>query len=300
MKSTRAGLYCMSIGMLLVLASPDSPAGVMDAGKPVRVNVNKDSSAGTKKPTALPFGLKPVSSTVAFHIQQFQWEEFEGNGDRLLKEDGPLFGITLLAEQVAGRVEIRERLRLFGGTVDYEGATWDEVPLETEVGYVGGGLGLDGGFRFPLVNNLSAKLLAGLDSRIWQRDIKSQEEAQGYKEFWTVLQGRAGGALDARLPQGINLSAEVYAAIPLATFESVDLYGGVDLEPQQKATFGAELQATWKQLFASVFVESYEFDKSDSVEKQVADGGMIYTLELFQPKSEANIVGVQVGYRKVF
>ena len=300
MKSTRAGLYSVILGVLLVMASPDSPAGVMDAGKPARVNVNQDPAAVTPKPTSIPFGLKPVSSAAALEVQQFKWEEFGDDGGRLLQEKGSLFGALILLEQARGPIEVRERIRVFGGSVDYDGSTWEGVPEETDVGYLGVGLGMDGGYRVAFSKTVSAKLLAGLDSRLWQRDIKSREDVQGYKEFWMVLQGRVGGGLDVKWPQGIALAAEACAALPLGTYESVDLYDGVDLRPGQKTTLGAEVRLTWKQLVAAAYVEGLEFDKSDSVSRRVADDGMVYNLDLFQPKSEAHIAGLYIGYKKHF
>ncbi|WP_041434533.1 hypothetical protein [Thermodesulfatator indicus] len=92
------------------------------------------------------FSQKQPYFLIYASVSGFTWEEYE-QGDKLLQESGPLYGLGLqLSKPLSRDFRAHTKVELFGGQVDYDGQTWGGDPVQTKVTYFGykfeGNLGL--------------------------------------------------------------------------------------------------------------------------------------------------------------
>lgn len=236
----------------------------------------------------------PVRASIHGHAERFEWEEFNDDGSRILKESGPLFGI-------GGNVDFDTRHGFhlealgdfFAGRVDYDGATQMGEPVSSKTQYAG--LMAEGNVAIPVNcgRGFTISPYGGAGGRVWQRDLEDSGNASGYEEYWSTYYGIAGLRVTVRVSPAIELYGK--AAVKMPFYNRVDYdftrIGGPDsvvVEPGKKAGPHAELGMTIGRFVLAGFYERMTFEKSDYA-------GVGSDIIVWQPKSEATILGVRAG-----
>jgi hypothetical protein len=125
-------------------------------------------------------------------VSKFDFREFDGQGDRLLREDGLLAGIAGRWDGMFRQWSFGVAGELSGGEVDYDGQTQAGVPLQTkadELVYEGRARI---GWIVPLKSGFSSEFFGVLGYRGWERDIQATPAAGGVFEIYRWLYGSAG------------------------------------------------------------------------------------------------------------
>jgi hypothetical protein len=228
-------------------------------------------------------------------FQYFQWEEFHA-GQRLLRETGPLFGIGAAVGlegpklDASNSLTLKAKAELFGSVVDYDGhaqdlQTGEEFPLKTDVTYFGTKGEIDLGWRYTL-GSLYMEPFGGAGIRWWLRDLHDTPTATGYEEDWLSAYARVGLRGGFNVARDVRVFAEAGAKYPFYTSNNIDFpgVGSVTVKPGGRWSAFAELGAQYKWFRPSVFYEGFRY--SDSPPSK----------GLFQPKSDSDIIGVNLGF----
>jgi hypothetical protein len=234
-------------------------------------------------------------------IERFQWSEHYA-GRKILEESGPLFGIG-----AEGSFRLREplwaevRAELFLGDVDYDGfVQYRESiePFESTTSYTGVGAEGDLAVRFAIARDLAGSAFAGFGLRTWDRALATEladDEIgeHGYEESWTTVYGLLGFLAEWTASDSLVVFGRVRLSPAIANRVDVDLsnVGGpsdIELEPDPEVSFTLDVGLNWKRFSGSVFYETRAFGESPLDDKY----GLV-----FQPESEAEIVGVRAGVR---
>lgn len=223
-------------------------------------------------------------------IQDYKWAEYGDDGSRLLEETGPLFGVS--ADYASGGRQIgwRGGVRLFGGEVDYDGRTWSDIPVTTDVLYFGTKGYADGVFGFRLDAGLCLKPFFGLGGEVWLRDLEDTRTPDGAsvggaEEVWGCVYGRMGLCGEYPVAEAMELFAEAGVKLPIyarneANFQ-VSGEPQAGLEPEMDFSGFGSIGFRWKQWGVKASYDSLRFDRSDAV----SSGGFI----LYQPESRADV-----------
>lgn len=239
------------------------------------------------------------------HVGSFVWKEFDGT-TQLLKESGPLYGVGFTFHGDIGdesaALTLTPRIELFGGSVDYDGQTQDGVPVASDTGYFGFKLEFDIGGKFG--SGFSVEPFAGLGIRDWWRNIDDSIDITGrpvfgYTENWDMIYGRLGlrGGID--FTRDSRIFFEAVARIPLYNENTAYLsdvayyYDDVTMEPGKVVTLFAELGFKVHVFKMSAFYEAMRFSESKHVFKYNVFFDDI--MESWQPRSEADMIGVRIG-----
>ena len=258
---------------------------------------------------ALPAGAAEFGGVRELYIypavQFFSWQEY-GSGPRLLREQGPQFGVgaavalDLLKTEQSGSFTFRGKGDFFGGVVEYNGQTFsndpamDGRPVKTDVTYLGMNTQVDIGWRFP-VGKLSLEPFAGLGFSWWLRDLHDSTSTRSdngnlfsvsaYTEFWTVFAGRFGGRLRVDLNDDWQIFCVGGAKFPFSVENTIDVasIGDVTLKPKGEWSAFGELGFRYRRFRPSVYYEGLRLAASPAV------------YGYYQPRSEADIVGLSFG-----
>lgn len=233
-------------------------------------------------------------------FQYFTWEEFSG-GRRLLKEDGPQFGVGggVRFDLYRKSLLLKVNGEMFGGEVDYDGQTQSGQPVKTDVIYFGTKLESDIGWRIPLAAG-SVEPFAGLGYRWWLRSIQDSTAFQpdgtpfpvgGYTEVWHTLYTRLGLRGNLAVDSDLSLFAEGGGKYPFLNRNMVDFPGAghVTIEPEPRWSAFAEIGARYGRFRPTLFYEGFRFGQSPAVP---IGGG----LALLQPQSDSDIFGINFGW----
>ncbi len=238
---------------------------------------------------------------VAFWIgaENFRWQEFDGNGRRLLTEQGPRLTTGFAA---GNRYNQRQgwiyeyRAIFFTGQVDYDGQDSNGVFTASETNYKGGEAELILGLRNSAYNGqLMVDLLTSIGATGWRRDIANSINANGFQvigliEDYDIYYGRIGLAIGWPTSGGIS-QLHVGAKKPLSIDEEVDLFN-VNLSPGKKwstfARYEFRLPHGRNSTLLRLYYDSFRFSKSDTK--------TIGSTPVLQPKSNLDILGVSLGY----
>ena len=266
---------------------------------------------------AFAAGLEELSVYPTF--QYFTWEELKDDGNRILKESGPLFGAG-----AAGKLDLYQKSlmlkfkgELSGGQVDYDGHTQQlpplpsppnppntpnplsEIPVKTDVGYFVAKAEADVGWRLS-VEKFSLEPFAGLGYRWWLRDIHSSTAMDrngnlvsvgGTTETWQSLYTRFGGRMDYSTSEAWKVFWEAGAKYPLLNRNTAAVSGAGDVtvKPGEQWSAFAEVGARYKRFRSCFFYEGFKFSKSPLV----PIGG---NTVVFQPESKSEIFGFNLEW----
>jgi len=224
-------------------------------------------------------------------LQYFSWEEFYG-GARLLKEEGPLFGIGggALFDLYRKGLILKLNGEIFGGEVHYRGQTQSKQPLKTDVTYFGSKLESDLGWRISLPVG-SVEPFAGIGYRWWLRFLEGQG---GYTEWWQTVYTKLG--LRGEIPAGSDLTlfAEAGGKYPFLNRNTVDFsdIGTITVKPTSRWSVFAEIGARYGSFRPAIFYEGFRYGESPKV--PIVVGGV--DRFLFQPESSSDIIGINLGW----
>lgn len=249
------------------------------------------------------------------------WKEYDTDGvTRLLKEDGPLYGIGYAYhgrvpfggddysydEPGGAALTLTPRIELFGGKLDYDGQACDLlgtcVAAVTETGIGGGKLEFDLGISDGQAFRLEIFIGAGV--RGWLRAIKDNPDnaggpVTGYAERWISSYGRMGLRAEFLFHETSRFFFETTVKRPFTNEEKIfltdidDNLDDVTVNPGEESSVFQEVGFKLGTFKISAFRETLVFSESPHVLKYSAYLGT--TLEIWQPKSEAKIYGMRMG-----
>ena len=248
---------------------------------------------------ALPASAVPLDELTPYLSgNYFTWREFSG-GRRILKESGPLFaGGVLVGVVTPSSLTLRFREEISGGFVDYDGETQDQVPLKTEVSYLGTRQELDLGYRYA-ADYWRLEPFGGVGYRWWLRGLQDSTSAagapvSGYTEYWRTGYLRLGAHAGYRPDSGVSLFAEGGARYPFYAANSADPFGtgSNTFRPGGNWSGFAETGVSYRRLRLAFSYEGFRFSPSSSV--LVVHNGV--TERLFQPESASDLFGLSLGW----
>ncbi|BDV42001.1 hypothetical protein GURASL_09240 [Geotalea uraniireducens] len=220
-------------------------------------------------------------------IQYFTWEEFDRADSRIVKEEGPLYGlgVAMKADLASKVLLLTGKTEIFGGEVKYDGATLAGAPVRSNVDYVGINAALDLGYRLQ-AHNLSLEPFAGLGYRWWHREIQATVISSTTTEEWDILSLRLGARGECRLSPAARLFIAGGAKYPWFNRNVANPDGGSDetFHPGRKWSAFAEAGGQFGRIRPAFFYEGFRFGDSPTV-------GSFY-----QPRTNADIVGISVGF----
>jgi hypothetical protein len=239
------------------------------------------------------------------HVEFFRWEEFRDTGERLLEEEGVLFGAggAFRFESERSPLLLQAKAELFVGEVDYRGRTQpsldpatNELPVDTEGRYVGTKFEGDVGFRLGR-SAFAVEPLVGLGYRWWVRDLGSSTTVDrngrriavgGASEFWQTFYGYLGARAEYAWAPRAALHARLTAKYPLQTFNRADVFGDhVTVEPESRWSAYLELGLRYGRFRPTLFYEGFHFGESDPEQS----GAFLVR----QPESKSEIIGLNLG-----
>ncbi len=234
-------------------------------------------------------------------VQDYKWKEYADDGNKLLEETGNLYGLTCDFESTKKNLGWRSGINLFLGEVDYNGRTWTDIPVTTDVLYAGTKLFIDAvpGYRFD--SGLWLKSFAGLGGEFWLRDLDDTktpggDPVNGGREWWGCIYGRMGLGAEYPVAEEVVIFAEGGIKLPIYARNEVDFYvsgsSSAGLEPEQDFSGFGHIGLRWKQWGAKVSYDSLRFDRSDAVSSGL--------FNLYQPESQADVYSVVVFWSKAF
>ncbi len=246
----------------------------------------------------LTIGVMPavaeVQATNTFEpyvtVNDYSWTETDFDGSRLLKETGTLYGVGLVYTHIfESRLTLKPAVEIFGGDVDYDGATQAGVPVKSTSKYWGFKLRTDVGQQVPLGQSFVIEPFAGLALWVWSRTVEDSVTVQGtpafgYTEDWTSLFARLGLRGTAALSSSASWFVEGGAKLPLYNENYAHIGSGITLNPGREVAFFAETGFKIHAFSLSVSYDGQRYSVSD-----VSDG-------FVQPESKADQYGVKAGW----
>lgn len=232
--------------------------------------------------------------------EQYEWKEYL-DGQRVLKESGPLFGLGgELWLRIAEPIWIEGRGELFIGDVDYDGAIMttdgDLIPYKSTTEYAGLKVDGDIAIKMPIGSKVNFKPYAGFGCRAWRRTLDTAIGDDyigeyGYEEDWVTVYGIIGCRGEISVSQNGELFARIEARLPInnsmkADLSNIDGPSNVELEPGKRPSLYADAGLNMTPITVSFFVETLEFSESPMDDKYQA---------IFQPESKSTMVGAKFG-----
>lgn len=223
-------------------------------------------------------------------VDYFSWREYLDNV-RLLEESGPLVSLGYLREGVYSRI----RVELFGGSMNYDGATMDDVPLTADTGYFGGRFELDAPLRFQGPRGF-IELFAGVGTRLWNRDLSGGVDAIGrsvtsyYEDWWTVYAYLGLGTSRALSPT-LELYGSTRFGATVYTQQHMSLWD-VNLQPRPGFHGAMEFGLRGEHLAVALRMETTAWGESAVV--PVDDGYEAFGA--LQPESLMTTIGLSLAY----
>ncbi len=243
------------------------------------------------------------SGGLYLQVKGYNWTEYI-DGDQVLEESGPLFGIGLRLDPDPLKLSVQGKVEAYFGQVEYDGQTMDGVPLDDETAYVGVLGDLDGVFPawINAAKSSAILLFGGAGVHVWDRELGQENEDLGYTEGWYMFYGRLGGGFYAIESGVVKGYATAGVKVPFFTQNSITVEDAtdeqdVDLEPEGQPGPFIEAGWRWKKYFVNAFYEYTKLDMSDVETILVQFPGTTEAIpwEIYQPESEVHILGVNAG-----
>lgn len=227
-------------------------------------------------------------------ISYLSWEETV-DGDRLVTEDGPLWGAGVqLRHDLSTALILDAKFELFGGVVNYEGAIFDvdgtSEPYDGETGYLG--VSGDATLIFqvlPASPKASVQPALGIGLHRWVREL-DQGGDFGYDETWTTIYLRGG--LEAIVYSDYaDWYGQAFLILPLSNDEKVDDLGwvgsnSISLEPEKETGLSLVVGRRNDRWDLALTLDYLHFGESN------LDASGVF----FQPESEWLRLGARAGF----
>ena len=240
--------------------------------------------------------------SVFAEAEYYKWEEFYPKNAKILEETGPRGAIGMAWSNLrtpSGGPVYRAYAKLYGGYVDYEGATMAGIPATTETHYLG--LQAEGLGGYRLGGRVGFEVVSGIGFDTWLRDIQDGTTilgtpVSGYNEFYAVLNAKLGVGLFTRFDYfGFAMRAGPKPA--LVAWERVHLYDEVDLMPKPSLSWFGTAEFTFgstgkDNVTLSLYYDSYRFKESDP---QLLTNGGIPVAYVVQPYSDMTTYGARIA-----
>ena len=235
-----------------------------------------------------------VESTWYARVDYFHWNERLDGAD-FVNEDG-----TLVTLGYTRRIGIeRFRVELFGGGVNYDGATQADdgssEPLKSTTNY----LGVRGEYDLMLEPDWwpQVSFFVGVGTRFWIRSLPndmlpSGDVIQGYQETWWTVYPYVGIEKRRVAQDGIEWFCGGRIGCTPVTFEHATLFDVV-LHPRPGITGQLEAGLRGKRFHLSAFFEAMTWEQSHSVQFLDDTGNWS---EVLQPASRQVTVGIKSGF----
>lgn len=248
-------------------------------------------------PCAEQTGVFVSEASLYPFIQYFTWKEFDNSGTRLLRENGPQYGVgghlgLHLLQGAAGTITLRGRQEFYGGETAYDGHLQNGSPHSTDVSYFGSYSEADLGWAIPY-RTTTIEPFAGLSSRWWLRELQGPG---GYTEQWTSVASLLGLRCRYELAGNAWFIVSGGVKYPVYTRNLVDYPGSGEVELEPDGDWSVVTEASWvyRQLSAGVYYENFVFNRSPAV--RVYNAFEQREILLMQPRSESEIVGLRIGW----
>ena len=244
-------------------------------------------------------GFRPYTLSLGF--EQFRWQEYAGNGQRLLTEQGPR-GVLRFDASTRDRPvwRLRVRFKAYAGVVAYDGQDGQGVFVSSDTDYRGGsgevGLSLHG--RSPARDRLDLDLALGIEA--WRRDIADSHNASGdpvagFREDYRMGRGRLGigyivtrGRYRSRWRAGLTR--------PFRVDEDIVLYGrSLRLHPRPRWSAYLAWRFEAGRRLLELRYEGRRFEASAPID--VVNPSTAKIESVWQPRSQADLVELDFGYR---
>ena len=145
---------------------------------------------------------RTIAASLGVGLLQFEFEEFDSQDRRLVKESGWLPGLEGRCEVTGQRATFGIDFRYYSGDVDYDGQTSAGVPIDSTTDADIVDLSLEAAYRLPLGLPPRVSLYAGGGYRHWDRNIQSVGAISGLDETYRWWRAEAGVKL--QLARGAN------------------------------------------------------------------------------------------------
>ena len=243
-----------------------------------------------------------IAASLGVGLLHFQFEEFDAQDRRLVKESGWLPGVEGRFNVTGQRATLSIDLGYYSGDVDYDGQTSAGVPIDSTTDADILDISVEAAYRLPLGLPPRVYFYAGGGYRHWDRNIRSVGAVSGLDEtfrWWRAETGLklqlARGAHSWELAAGLTRSLNPQVEVDFgATFDAVTL----DLGER----WGWRTAAGWShhvapQLTAGVnmFYASWDLGQS-GVETLTSDGAAAGSV--FQPRSESRNYGAVLSLQR--
>ncbi|MBI3526388.1 MAG: hypothetical protein HY067_00270 [Betaproteobacteria bacterium] len=226
-------------------------------------------------------------------VEYFHWNE---NTTPEVKETGPMFtfGLAYSQEREAGAL-FAYRGKIWGGSVDYEGATLlGGTPLLSTTNYEGINNEVQVRWRKPGKVGGSLDGVVGLGLDLWRRELTSVQK-EDYAIGYLRLGVESGADYNGQWSVGLGIK------LPFWTYENAHLEQiGFDSNPilhpgKELSPFGSLGYRFTEKLQVTAYYDGFRFGKSKNVNtNEVATGQPII---VFQPASDMSIFGLKLEYR---
>jgi hypothetical protein len=226
-------------------------------------------------------------------VEYLYWDE---SSVPQVKETGPLYalGLAYTQNREAGAL-FAYRGKLWGGAVDYEGATlFGGTPVNSTTHYAGASNEVQGRWRKPGKSggNLDGVLGLGLD--VWRRNLSSVQ-----KEDYAIGYLRLG--VESGTDELSRWTVSLGFKYPFWTYENAHFDEiGFDSNPilhpgKEISPFGSLGYRFTEKLQVVGYYDGFRFGKSASVQANEVGMGLGPT-SLVQPATTMSVFGIRVEY----
>jgi hypothetical protein len=229
-------------------------------------------------------------------VQSYRWEEFDNDGQRLVKETGPRYSLGatsrlsfLPSKSLFAELDLRYTL----DTVDYDGVLITQqglrIPYSTKTAYCAVEGTLTIGYSFKLFRTLLFTPVAGFGSEYWTRNL-DYRGPYGYTERFLAPSAGAGIRLTYTPNKVFQMFSATTLSMPVAVSESFTIapqgQGPMKLvlHPGINPRFKAEAGGSLYRVSVIFSFETWTLSRSDT--------DWLY----YQPKSIRREFGMRIGY----
>ena len=280
--------FLATAALASLFAVPGSALAKNEQSAPVSASskVNPREAGADVNPT---FELTP-----RVDWRYFTWTELAPNGATALTESGSLLVLGLDPRIAFGprkRFFVEADTSFYLGTVDYDGAQQNGVPVKSKTGYFGLELAPTAGYVFSLGPRFQLTPMAGLGFEYWNRDV-GDGDVRGYDEKYTVYRIQTGLRGTYLLNRDFRFYSTLQLKIPVSISESVrvgargvgpavDVSLSPGISPAILVEGGTNIRGI---VNVALYFETWTLTKSN------LDKGFL------QPDSTRKLFGIRVGH----